>query len=163
MYRYIHFWANLRHLFLDGGSTLVSLFSMTKEAELLLELNLCRICLMIESTPPEGYEGNPRSQPTTLSGNGEVVQPDKTEANYCNATTSNKYSPNHTLSFQSTQPRTKLEARTGRRLNGCCCKSQSEFTLSQGKFTRAKEEVNSQTIFWLHLANLCWKQIAKEF
>ena len=122
-----------------------------------------RICLMIESTPPEGYEGNPRSQPTTLSGNGEVVQPDKTEANYCNATTSNKYSPNHTLSFQSTQPRTKLEARTGRRLNGCCCKSQSEFTLSQGKFTRAKEEVNSQTIFWLHLANLCWKQIAKEF
>ena len=114
-----------------------------------------RICLMIESTPPEGYEGNPRSQPTTLSGNGEVVQPDKTEANYCNATTSNKYSPNHTLSFQSTQPRTKLEARTGRRLNGCCCKSQSEFTLSQGKFTRAKEEVNSQTIFWLHLANLC--------
>ena len=26
-----------------------------------------RICLSNESTPPEGYEGNPRSQPTTLS------------------------------------------------------------------------------------------------
>ena len=34
-------------------------------------------------------------------------------------------------------------------------KSQGEFTLSQGKITRAKEEVNSQTRFWLHLANLC--------
>ena len=29
-----------------------------------------RICLRNESTPPEGYEGNPRSQPTTLSGKG---------------------------------------------------------------------------------------------
>jgi hypothetical protein len=54
----------------------------------------------------------------------------ETKHHVCN---DNKYSPNHTLCFQSTQPRTKLEARTGRRLNGCCCKSQDEFTLSQGK------------------------------
>ena len=83
------------------------------------------------------------------------MQPDETEANYCNATTSDKYSPNHTLSSNPRNHARSPEHELVAASTAAVVKSQSEFTLSQGKITRAKEEVNSQNIFWLHLANLC--------